>query len=120
MRVFERLRALRAFEKRALPFVKSLEDLDLVVEIGYHQEQHKTLTLKQVFLLGIGSIATVQRRLSVLRQLGVVLLKRSKEDARSFELTLSPKVCKTYRQYGELLDEPEIPLSSARCGRRRR
>jgi hypothetical protein len=109
MRVFERLRALRAFEKRSLPFLKSLEDFDLVVEIGYHQERGETLTLKQLYLLGIGSIATVQRRLSVLKEIGVVLLKRSKEDARSFELTLSPKVCKTYRQYGALLDRSRDP-----------
>lgn len=109
MWVFERLRALRAFEKRSLPFVKSLEDFDLVIEIGYHQEQGKALTLKQVYLLGIGSVATVQRRLSVLKEMGVVLLKRSKEDARTFELTLSPKVCKTYRQYGDLLDRTRDP-----------
>jgi DNA-binding MarR family transcriptional regulator len=109
MRIFERLRALRAFEKRSLPFLKSLEDFDLVVEIGYHQERGETLTLKQLYLLGIGSIATVQRRLSVLKEMGVVLLKRSKEDARSFELTLSPKICKTYRQYGALLNRSRDP-----------
>jgi len=109
MRIFERLRALRAFEKRSLPFLKSLEDFDLVVEIGYHQERGETLTLKQLYLLGIGSIATVQRRLSVLKEMGVVLLKRSKEDARSFELTLSPKICKTYRQHGALLNRSRDP-----------
>ena len=30
---------------------------------GYHQPKGKPLTLKQLFLLGVGSIATVQRRL---------------------------------------------------------
>jgi hypothetical protein len=49
MGAFERLRALRAFKKRSLPFVKSLEDFDPVIEIGYHQEQGKALTLKQVY-----------------------------------------------------------------------
>ena len=96
--------ALRAFEKRSLPFVKSLEEFDLVIEIGYHQEQRKALTLKQGLPAGIGSIATVERRLSVLKEMGVVVLKRSKEDARTVELTLSPKVCNTYRQYRDLLD----------------
>jgi hypothetical protein len=60
--------------------VKSLEDFDLVIEIGYHQERRKTLTLKQVYMLGIGSIATVRRRLSVLKETGVVLLKRSQPE----------------------------------------
>lgn len=51
MRTFERLRTVRAFERRALPYVKSLEDWDLLIEIGYHQEQGKLINLKQLLLV---------------------------------------------------------------------
>jgi DNA-binding MarR family transcriptional regulator len=104
MGVFETLRALRGFERRYLPFVKTLEDFDLLLEIGYHQEQGRSVTLKELLLAGIGSIATVQRRLSTLRQIGVVQMTRSKEDARTVELLLSPKVSKAYEQYAGLLE----------------
>ena len=84
MRVFERLRTLRTFEKQHLSFLRTVEDHDLVCEIGYHQAEGRALTLKQIFLLDVGSVATVQRRLRRLKQLGVVHQHRSAADGREF------------------------------------
>lgn len=103
MGLFDTLRALREFEKEHFPFVRTLEDHDILREIGFHQEAERPLTLKQLFLAGIGSVATVQRRLARLKALGVVQQRRVQHDRRAYELLLSPKVLKAYAQYRALL-----------------
>lgn len=101
--VFELLRSLRAFEKRNLQFLRTVEDFDLVREIGYHQERGRPLTVKQLYLLDLASMATVQRRLRRLRQAGAIQQVRSGEDGRSMELRLTPKAAKAFERYAELL-----------------
>lgn len=105
MRVFQRLRVLRDFERSHLGVLETVEDHNLVREIGYHQARATPLTLKQLFLLDTGSIATVQRRLRRLRQLGVVQQRRAKDDRRAVELLLTPKYLRLFRRYGELMSE---------------
>ena len=107
MRVFERLRALRVFEKQHLGFLRTIEDHNLVTEIGYHQAEGRPLTLKQLFLLDVGSVATVQRRLRRLKQLGIVHQRRADHDGRAVELTLTPKCIKLFEKY-------ETPLRAAK------
>ena len=101
--VFERLRNARAFSRRHLHFVETLEDVDLILEIGFHQERGEALSIKRLYLLDIASIATVQRRLRRLRQLGAIVPRRSSTDGRSVELVLSSRVLKTYEKYAEML-----------------
>jgi len=103
MRVFERLRAIRAYEREHLGVLRTLEDFNLVREIGYHEARGEPLTLKQLFLLDTGSIATVQRRLRRLRQAGVIQQRRSGTDRRAVELRLSPRFRTAYRAYGGML-----------------
>src|SRR5690606_42105780 len=81
------------------------EDHDLVCEIGYCQAKGEPITVKQIFLLGLGSVATVQRRLGRLRRLGVIHQRRCPRDRRSVEVTLSPKAVKAFAQYEALLSE---------------
>lgn len=76
MRIFQKLRALRAFEKQDLDFFGTAEDHHLIGEIGYHQAKGKPITLKQLLLLDAGSIATVQRRLRRLKNLDLVQHRR--------------------------------------------
>lgn len=102
LRLFEELRALRAFGKRHLDVFSTAEDHHLIGEIGYHQAKGKPLTLKQLFLLGVGSIATVQRRLRRLKELGLVQHRRSARDRRAVELTLSPKCMRVFAKYETL------------------
>lgn len=103
MALFARLRAARAFERRHLGHLRTMEDVDLVREIGYHQEQGRPLTMKQLYLLDLASVATVQRRLRHLRQAGVIVPRKSERDGRTVELTISPKLQKAYARYLELL-----------------
>jgi len=103
MRIFEYLGSLRSFERRHLPFLRSREDCDLVIAIGAHQERGTPLTLKQLYGLDIGSMATLQRRLSRLKRLGVVVHRRSPRDGRNMELELSPRTSKIFQRYATLV-----------------
>ena len=104
MRVFKRLRALRAFENQHLLFLRTGGNHHLIVEIGYHQAKGKPLTLKQLFLLDFGSIATVQRDLRRLKELGLVQHRRAASDRRAVELTLTAKCIRIFAKYDSLMD----------------
>jgi DNA-binding MarR family transcriptional regulator len=116
MRVFERMRALRAFENQHLLFLRTDGHQHLIGEIGHHQSMGKPLTLKQLFLLDIGSIATVQRHLRRLKELGLVEHRRAAHDQRSVELTLTPKCIRIFAKYDSLMTV-KPPASQAAPGR---
>lgn len=105
MGVFAALRATQAFRRRHLDVLQTREDCDVVLEIGFHQERGTPLTMKQLQLLGLASIPTLQRRLRRLRDAGAIVARRSHADGRAVELTLSPKLVRTYARYAELIRE---------------
>ena len=115
MRLFEKLRALRAFEKQHLDFFSTVEDHHLIGEIGYHQAKGKPLTLKQLFLLDVGSVATVQRRLRRLKDLGLVQHRRAASDRRAVELTLSAKCVRIFAKYDALMSSKPAARDAARA-----
>jgi DNA-binding MarR family transcriptional regulator len=114
MRLFEKLRALRVFEKQHLDFFSTVEDHHLIGEIGYHQAKGKPLTLKQLFLLDVGSVATVQRRLRRLKELGLVQHRRAASDRRAVELTLTPKCVRIFAKYDALMSSKPAARDTAR------
>ena len=114
MRQFEKLRALRAFERQYLDFFSTVEDHHLIGEIGYHQAKGKPLTLKQLFLLDVGSVATVQRRLRRLKEFGLVQHRRAASDRRAVELTLSPKCVRIFAKYDALMSSKPAARDAAR------
>ncbi len=71
------------------PGVKTYKEFDLLIEIGYHQEQGCPLTIKQLLLLEIASQATVRRYLVNLVKNGMVRKEESDRDHRSVTLILS-------------------------------
>ena len=101
LKVFQALKASGDYRRRHMPFLKTLEDQDLIREIGYSQATGHPLSLKQLFLHGIASIATVQRRLARLKRLGVVEQNRADHDKRVTRLTLSPAALKLYYRWGQ-------------------
>jgi DNA-binding MarR family transcriptional regulator len=103
MGVFAALRSTRAFRRRHMQFLQSQEDHDLVLEIGFHQERGKPLTVKQLQLQGLVTVPTLQRRLRRLRQAGALVVKRSATDGRAVELTLSPRVTRAYARFADIL-----------------
>jgi len=103
LNTFKALRDLHEFRRRHLPYLRTIEDVELVREIGFYQSMGTPLALKALFSMGIASAATVQRRLSRLKRLGVVQQTRSHYDKRILELTVSPPVLRAYERMGRLM-----------------
>ena len=103
MKLFTGLKKIREFERQQLPFLKSVVDFDIVIEIGYAEEQGQPLTLKQLFLLNIRSRTTVRRKLAKLIEQGTVIRRKHVNDHRSSLLVISPSSVKLLGKYGGTL-----------------
>lgn len=101
--LFTALKKIREFERLQLPFVRSLIEFDIIIEIGHAQEQKRIFTPKQLFLLDLGAVTTVRRRLAKLTEQGVVTRHANTKDHRSDVLTLSPSSLKILDRYGTVL-----------------
>ena len=97
--LFGALRKMREFERLQLPYFASLTDFDIVIEIGDAQERKKSFTPKQLFLLKIGSVSTVRRRLATLTHRGIVRRKTNAKDRRSDVLTVSAATIRQLERY---------------------
>ncbi len=71
------------------PGVKTYKEFDILIEIGYHQEQGSPLTVKQLMLLEVASQATVRRYLEHLVDDGMVKKIVAVNDHRSVVLKLT-------------------------------
>jgi len=103
MKLFTGLKKIRAFERQQLPFLNSVMDFDIVIEIGYAEEQGQSLTLKQLFLLNFGSHTTVRRKLAKLIEQGIIIRRKHANDHRASLLIVSPSGVKLLSKYGGLL-----------------
>jgi DNA-binding MarR family transcriptional regulator len=103
LKTFRAFKVSGDFRRRHLPFLKTLEDQDLIREIGFSEAAGHPLSLKQLFTHGISSVATVQRRLARLRRLGIVEQTRSEYDKRVLKLTLTPAARKLYVRWARQL-----------------
>ena len=103
MKLFSGLKKIRELERLQLPFLKSLIDFDIVIEIGYLGEQGQALTLKQLFLLNISSRTTVRRKLARLVEQGIVIRLKHANDHRASVLSISPLGIRLLGNYGGAL-----------------
>jgi hypothetical protein len=103
MKLFAALKKIREFERLQLPFLRSIIDFDIVIEIGYAEEQGQPLTLKQLFLLNFGSRSTVRRKLAKLIEQGIVIRRKHANDHRASLLIISPSTVKLLSKYGGTL-----------------
>ena len=99
MKLFTGLRKIREFERLQLPFFKSIADFDIVIEIGYAEEQGQPLTLKQLFLLNISSRSTLRRKLARLIEEGVIIRRKHALDQRASLLIISHSNVKLLGKY---------------------
>ena len=100
MKLFTGLKQIREFERLQLPFLKSVVDFDIIIEIGYAEEQGQPLTLKQLFLLNIRARSTVRRKLTRLIEQGIVIRRKHANDHRTSVLIISPSSVKLLAKYG--------------------
>lgn len=103
MTTFKRLKTIRMFERQHMPHLRTHEDFDIVIEVGFHQDNGTPLTLKGLVLLNISSPATIQRRICALVQNGVLTRTRCSSDRRSLELGVSPQTRKLFERYVQTL-----------------
>jgi DNA-binding MarR family transcriptional regulator len=103
MKLFTGLKKIREFERLQLPFLKSVVDFDIVIEIGYAEEQGQPLTLKQLLLLNICSRTTLRRKLATLVEQGIIIRRKHANDHRASLLVVSPSGVKLLSRYGGLL-----------------
>jgi DNA-binding MarR family transcriptional regulator len=103
MKLFATLKKVREFERLQLPFLRSLIDFDIIIEIGYAEEQKQPLTPKQLFLLDLGSVTTVRRRLARLVEQGVITRRTNAKDRRSDDLSIGSASAKLLAKYGKVL-----------------
>jgi DNA-binding MarR family transcriptional regulator len=103
MKLFTGLKKIREYERLQLTFLKSVVDFDIVIEIGYAEEQGQPLTLKQLLLLNYCSRTTVRRKLARLIEQGIVVRRKHANDHRSSFLIISPSSVKLLGKYGGTL-----------------
>ena len=103
MKLFTGLKKIREYERQQLPFLKSVVDFDIVIEIGYAEEQGQPLTLKQLFLLNVRSRTTVRRKLASLIEQGIIIRRKHANDQRASLLIISPASIKVLSKYGVTL-----------------
>jgi len=103
MKLFTGLRKIREFEKGQLPFINSIFDFDIVIEIGYEAEQGRPLTLKRLYLLNICSRGTMRRKLAALIAKGIVIRRPHPADKRASLLMIAPVTVKLLGKYGGML-----------------
>jgi DNA-binding MarR family transcriptional regulator len=103
MTIFEKLQQARLFRQRHLALLRTLHDLEIVWEIGLHQEAGNPLNIKYLSMLNLGPVATIRRRLRRLRALGLVRQRPSAADKRIKHLTLSAALKRRLSDYGRIL-----------------
>src|ERR1039458_3009726 len=103
MKLFTGLKKIREFERRQLPFPKSVFDFDIVVEIGYAEEQGKPLTLKRLLLLNISSRTTLRCKSAKLIEQGIVIQRKHANDHRARLMASRPAAGKLPSEYAGTL-----------------
>lgn len=99
MKLFTGLKKIREFEQLQLPFLKSVIDFDILIEIGYAEEQGQPLTLKQLYLTNVSSRTTVRRKLSRLIEQKIVIRRKHAKDRRASLLVISASTVKMLAKY---------------------
>ena len=103
LKTFQVLDAVTAFRRRHMPFVQTLEDVELLRNIGLHQAEGDLTTMKMLYSENYASVPTIQRRLKRLRDLGVVKVIKSEDDKRVVRLTLGAEAWRDYGRLGKLM-----------------
>lgn len=69
--LFGKLRKISAARRQLLPFIQSIEDIDIVFIVGAAYDEGRPLGLKQLEMLKLAPPSTLQRRLNrLVREIG--------------------------------------------------
>jgi DNA-binding MarR family transcriptional regulator len=103
MKLFAALKRMREYQRGEIPFLESIIDFDIVIEVGYAEEEGNPLTMKQLLLRKLSSRTTVRRKLARLVRQEVIRTRKSEKDGRSSHLLISPSTLKIFGKYGVAL-----------------
>lgn len=120
MSSFKRLREIKSILDE-FPGIKTYMELGILIEIGYHQEIGRPLTVKQLLLLGIASQATVRRHLLHMIRVGMVTKSEAPHDQRSVVLKVSERARETTLLHlKEVIERLNVALGESRAKMQRR
>ena len=100
MKLFTGLRRLRELQRNHLPFIQSILEYDIVIEIGFAEELGRPITLKRLFLMNISSPSTVRRKLSQLVRDGTIIRQKTANDQRTSVLSVAAPAVRAFGKYG--------------------
>lgn len=106
---FYNLWLLSIFQRKHLPMFQTLVDYSIAIEVGFHQKNGNPLTLKQLFLLNLAPLSTVQRRLNRLIDLEIIDKDANPIDGRMIELKISPSADRLLAKYAQWIERAEAP-----------
>ena len=107
MKTFKLLNNLRVFQRAHMPYLQTLEDYDIVCEVGTAQEAGRPFFAKHLVEDRLGAPATITRRLNRLVKLGIVTRVRDYEDGRMASLRLPADVLKAYGKLAKVIAQRE-------------
>lgn len=102
--LFGELRKISDARRQHLPFIGTLEDLDILVAIGEADERGNPLGHKQLALLRLTSPSTLQRRLNRLVAEGTVKKVVQRGDGRRIAYSLSRNTQRAYERFMRYLN----------------
>ncbi len=112
---FRRLKEIKSILDE-FPGIKTYTELDILIEVGYHQEIGKPLTVKQLLLLGIASQATVRRHLYHMIRVGMVMKNEMPNDHRAVVLKISEMAREnTLLHLKEVVERLSVALGEGRA-----
>ncbi len=98
--LFGKLRKISAARRQLLPFIQSIEDIDIVFIVGAAYDEGRPLGLKQLEMLKLAPPSTLQRRLNRLVREGV--LKKTTQNGDGRRIAYLP-TARTVRACGRFL-----------------
>ena len=117
---FRRLKEIKSILDE-FPGIKTYTELDILIEVGYHQEIGDPLTIKQLLLLGIASQATVRRHLHHMIRVGMVMKSEMANDHRAVVLKISDKARETTLHHlKDVVERLNVALGENKVRRLRR
>lgn len=99
--LFRKLKKIAFARRQVMPFIQSIEDIDIVFVIGAAHEEGRPLGLKQLELLKLAPPSTLQRRLNRLVRAGVLKKLGQSGDGRriAYQPTVrTARACKRFLQ----------------------
>lgn len=117
---FKELREIKSILDE-FPGIKTYMELNILIEIGYHQEIGSPLTVKQLLLLGIASQATVRRHLYYMIRVGIVTKAEVPHDQRAIVLKVSEMTRETTLHHLErVIERLNVALAGSSARKLRR